>query len=111
MSRDIGNETLARRLVYARSGGRCEVCGINRGCHWHHRKNRSQGGRWVASNGLHLCVYCHKKITEGPTAAYDHGWSVRSGFDPADEKVQTIHGVVRLADDGSFRPAVSGVAA
>lgn len=63
------NEGLARRIVYARSGGLCEPRIPDAGCRhtgaqWHHRKRRSQGGRWTPSNGLHICLPCHDYVTD-----------------------------------------------
>lgn len=73
----------ARQLVYARSHGICEKCSSSRATDWHHRQNRSQGGKWTPSNGLHLCTLCHRFITENPDDAYSHGWSVRGSMNPA----------------------------
>ena len=49
MKRD---EREARRLLAERSDSVCEVCGNQAATNAHHRKNRSQGGRWEASNLL-----------------------------------------------------------
>jgi hypothetical protein len=96
------NERRARRIVYARSGGWCEVCGGRGATQWHHRKNRSQGGKWTAANGLHLCAPCHTHITHHPIAARDNGWSVLSGHDPAASRVRLAHrpGWCLLSDAG-----------
>jgi len=68
--------------------GICEIgCG-RMGVQMHHRKNRSQMGRWEPDNILHLCVECHKRVTEHPAESYEFGWSVRSGFNPADVSVK-----------------------
>lgn len=59
--------TVARRAVRdrveARSGGACEigkegVC-TERAVHFHHRLMRSQGGRDLVDNFLHVCAACH----------------------------------------------------
>lgn len=99
-----------RDRLAERSDGACEICFFQKATNWHHRKNRSQGGLDCLSNALHLCgsgtTGCHGLVTENPAMAYDRGWSVRSGFDPAHVPVLR-HGAdwVLLGDDGSvFRP-------
>lgn len=95
----------ARRDVSRRSGGVCEVCDRAPATDWHHRKNRSQGGQWSASNGLHLCRACHRMVTEQPEAARRWGWAVPSWCDPAEAPVRLLrHGWVRLTDDGRYIP-------
>lgn len=80
------NERLARRLVRERSGGICEVCAIAYATNFHHRKNRSQGGRWTPENGLDVCgsgsTGCHGFITANPKLSYEYGWAVRSRMNP-----------------------------
>jgi hypothetical protein len=103
-------ENRARELVYARSLGMCEI--QLDGCtqlasDWHHRQNRSQLGKWTASNGLHLCRHCHSKVTDtqGNRRFYEQrGWIVRSGVDPAEVPVVLWPcGLVYLQDDGGIR--------
>lgn len=105
------DEKKARRLVYARSGGYCERCGRT-ASEWHHRKNRSQGGPWVASNGIHACSDCHRWFTGNPDEACDWGWSVRSFGDPTTQPV-VMQGVPTiLGDDGVYYtpgPASTGL--
>jgi len=96
----------ARALVYARSNGICEVCGCRRATNWHHRRNASQGGRWAASNGLHVCgsgtTGCHGWITTHPVLAAERGLTVRSTESPADVPVlHAAYGWVYLLDDGT----------
>lgn len=76
-------ETRARLVVAERSSGICEVCHREWATDWHHRLNRSQGGMWAASNGLHLCRRCHRIITTHPTWATELGYAVEPGNDPA----------------------------
>jgi len=96
-------ETDGRRLVVERSGGMCELVCRSAAREWHHRKNRSQGGDWSASNGLHLCSEHHRYITENPDEACDKGWSVRSYADPRNTPVQeSRYGWVLLSDDGGI---------
>lgn len=116
------SETRAREIVYARSGGHCEIAlpGVCFGAaaSFHHRKKRSQGGLWLPSNGLHTCgsgtTGCHGAVTDpqGHTADYEEfGWMVRRRLDPHGVPV-LVHcrGWVFLADDGSVTPAERGAA-
>lgn len=103
-------KSLRDRLA-ERSDGGCELCVFERATNWHHRKNRSQGGQHTLSNALHLCgsgtTGCHGMVTENPARAYDRGWSVRSGFDPADVPVLYAGSWALLDDDGHvFRPVM-----
>ena len=76
-----------RDKLAQRSHGACEICFFAYATNWHHRKNRSQGGDNSLSNAMHLCgsgtTGCHGMVTENPALAYENGWSVRSGHDPA----------------------------
>ncbi|NUR80748.1 MAG: hypothetical protein HOQ21_09930 [Dermatophilaceae bacterium] len=107
------NEGLARRIVYARSGGLCELripaarC-TGHGAEWHHRKRRSQGGLWTPCNGLHSCPPCHRYVTD-TNGHYDEcvaaGWIVLEHADPAavPALIHTItlgHGLILLDDEG-----------
>lgn len=104
-------ESKARTLVYARSGGWCEIalpgC-TRRAAEWHHRLNRSHGGRWEASNGLHLCSRCHLAVTntDGNRQEYEaSGWVIsgRSGQPPITVPVQhAVHGLVLLDNSGDW---------
>ena len=95
-----------RDRLRERSGGVCEICWWNRATNWHHRKNRSQLGGNELSNAMHLCgsgtTGCHGMVTENPALAYENGWSVRSGHDPAAIPVLRFGSDwVLLADDGT----------
>lgn len=87
------NESTARRLVRARSGGWCEprladFC-LGRAMSFHHRLRRSQGGPWTPSNGLDVCGDgtrgCHGALTN-TNGRYDEyrrlGLILRTGDDP-----------------------------
>jgi len=109
------NEKKARALVYARSGGICEVCSRARATNWHHRKNQGQGGLWCPTNGLHVCgsgtTGCHGHITLHPAVSREQGWSVPSWNDPADTPVWlALRGWVYLQADGSVVPTERNVA-
>jgi hypothetical protein len=84
-------EALARKLVYARSRGYCEMCGLWGATDWHHRMDRSVGGKWLAVNGLHLDRRCHAWITDEATLARPWGWAVESWYDPAKVPVYLAH--------------------
>jgi hypothetical protein len=77
------DETAARRLVERRDGSRCLRCGrYYDGLNFDHRVNRSQGGRWSASNGQMLCgsgtTGCHGWVTSHPELAIADGWAAPS---------------------------------
>jgi hypothetical protein len=112
------DERVARPLVRARSGGICEtripgVC-LGRAANMHHRKNRSQGGKWTASNLIDLCgsgtTGCHGVLTDpqGRRTEYEaNGWIVPSYANPAEVPVlihnaTTGHDWVLLDDNGDL---------
>lgn len=105
------NETKARRLVYERSGGVCEVCAVRRGESWSHRLPKGAGGPWTPSNGLHTCGDgtrgCHGWIESYRTRSYERGWALRRGADPLTVPAFTrLHGGwVLLDDDGCLTPS------
>lgn len=81
-------ERLAKRITRARSGGWCEirlpgVC-VGRALDFSHRIAAGRGGKWLASNGLDACRFCHEAITNtrGKRAEYERlGYIVRTGAD------------------------------
>ncbi len=97
-----------RRLLWTRSGGLCERCGRPAES-VHHRVKEGQGGRWCGSNCVEACGDgtrgCHGWAEHEPNAAHAEGWHVRWWENPAKVPINTIHGRVRLADDGSMTPA------
>jgi hypothetical protein len=71
----------AKAEMRARSHGACEAGTIL--CHgkatlFHHIKRRSQRGKGVASNGMHLCHWCHVWIHDHTGDSYERGWLIRS---------------------------------
>lgn len=77
-------------LVLNRAGSWCERCGKHPGEQMHHRQARGMGGsklRNGAHNLLYLCRPCHEQVEAHPAEAYEHGWKVRMGQDPADTPV------------------------
>lgn len=101
------NQQEARRIVYERSQGICEGCRKARATDWSHRKNRSQGGPWCPTNGLHLCRADHAWIGANPTAANACGWYLRSFQNPAAEPVLLGDRWVLLVADGSIKHEVT----
>lgn len=103
-------EKIARKLVRARSGGVCEVCRRERATNFQHRLAEGHGGQYTACNGLDVCGMgnasgCHGRIHQYPLIAYERGWSVRSGHDPAVQPVWLAgHGWSLLRADGSISP-------
>lgn len=75
------DERRARAAVKERDQGLCVRCG-RPGNNWDHRKNRSQGGRWEATNGQTLCgsgtTGCHGWRTQNPAPALLEGFAVPS---------------------------------
>ena len=86
------NQKTGRRLVGARSGGVCElrVHGLceGRATDWQHRRNRSQGGTWAPSNGIHSC----------------RGWTVLSWEDWRSKQVRLYFGFTYIDDEGGYTP-------
>jgi hypothetical protein len=102
------DERNGRALVGRRSGGWCElrIDGVCAGpaTDWQHRRNRSQGGTWAASNGIHTCRNCHRYIHDRPTAAVDNGWTVQSWMDWRTVPVLLFDGLALLDDNGGLAP-------
>lgn len=103
-----------REAVVVRDGGRCRRCGVwlaNVPGSVHHRLPRGRGGDARLSNLVLLhgdgVRGCHGEVEAHRAQAYDDGWLVRSGEDPADVAVLAPEGWVLLADDGSESLAVS----
>ena len=98
-------EREARRIVQERSGGTCEGCRRQPATDWAHRLPRSGGGKWQASNGLHLCrIDCHAWQHANTTTAVRMGWTVPRGQDPRDVPVWLpAYGWAFLLDTGDVR--------
>lgn len=101
-------EARTRELVAERSGGWCEICGVERADSVHHRRNRSQGGPWTASNCVAACGdgtrKCHGWATNHPKDAATEGFHLEHGDDPLTTPIISgLHGIVLLADDGSLK--------
>lgn len=79
-------ERRCRELVKERSGNHCErCCRVFYRLSVHHRRKRSQGGLWTASNCVRLCgdgtTGCHGWVEANPTAAHTEGFHIRRGED------------------------------
>lgn len=105
-------EARVYELVAGRDEGRCQRCWHGGGVQRDHRKNRSQGGRTVASNLHLLCPGCHLWKTDHPVEAARDGWGVPGWADPrefpARRWLRTELGTLRQAwvlydDNASWR--------
>ena len=74
-------EIECRKIVSARSKGTCEICGIRTATDMAHRVAASQSGKWVPSNILHACRFCHSYNHDNPQNSFDHGWHLRMETD------------------------------
>lgn len=96
-ARDTGPSKVTKELVWARAGGRCELCGGPlagmRGFSRHHRRPRRMGGSRrpdtnSPSNILLVCGSattpdgCHHRIEANRAQAYDEGLLLRDGQNP-----------------------------
>ncbi len=104
-ARATPEERNARKVVAARSEGRCEVCGQTRAGNTHHR--RKAGRVWTPSNLLHVCgsgtTGCHGHIEGNPAASIEQGWWVPSHRDPATVPCWLSgRGWCLLSDDGDL---------
>jgi hypothetical protein len=98
-------ERKARAVVWERAQARCERCGRADATEWSHRRARSQGGAWSATNGLAMCHTCHQECHLNPAVAYQQGWHVRSTQNPALVPVWVAgQGLVYLTEAGTYRP-------
>lgn len=100
--RDTGPSNDTRMRVYARSGGKCELCN-NRMTKTsiHHRRPRQMGGskgQWVnmMENLLAICgtgtTGCHGKVESERENSYTTGRLVRSGDLPWEVPYMDMHG-------------------
>jgi 5-methylcytosine-specific restriction endonuclease McrA len=51
-----------QRLILARDGWRCQICGSMQNLQAHHLKFRSQPGDDVEQNLITLCTECHSAV-------------------------------------------------
>lgn len=99
------NEAKCRAIVKERSGDICEICS-RRAQQMHHRRNRSQSGKWTPANILHICVEDHVWIGANVAAAVRNGWSIQgTQEEPWQVSVMYRGCRVNLYDDGSVMPS------
>ena len=98
-----------RKGLYARSGGRCERCGLRRDAYMHvsHRDPRGMGGKredWSDMSQWNLlCSNCHLfHVERFPGTATVEGWKVPPGVAPALWPVFTVWGWAYLTPDGAY---------
>lgn len=106
----------ARRLVRARDGSRCQMCGVNlegRRGSVHHRTPKGMGGSAKLESPANLVTLCgsgttgcHSKAHANPHWARLHGWIVSRSFDPVEIPVDMFDGWHYLMDDGSRIPCM-----
>lgn len=113
--RDTGPSATTSSIVWARAGGRCEVCGGSLagadGYSKHHRHPRRMGGSTradlnTAANLVLICgsgtTGCHGRIESNRTIAYGEGLLLHDGADPTAVPVLLAIGLVFLAVDGTY---------
>jgi hypothetical protein len=111
--RCTGPDFWTRETVRVRFGGRCCRCGKD-GYTIQHRTPRGLGGSkdpainaltnllWVCGDGTRGC---HGHMESRRTEAYENGWLVRHGMDPAAVPVLLWDGRrVLLDDEGEWTP-------
>lgn len=99
-------EKLAKRIVRARSKGWCEIrlpgiC-VGRALDFSHRIAAGRGGKWLASNGLDACRFCHEAITNtrGHRAEFERwGYLVRTNMNTLEAPVLLACRMWALLDD------------
>lgn len=108
-AREIVSWPQAKRLIFARDGGKCLRC-LGEAEVVHHRRVRGMGGsgdpavNTGLANLLSLCSACHLEVHLNPARSYSSGYLVRMGLNPEDIPVVVKPGsfLVRLGNDGSF---------
>lgn len=100
----------ARRLILARAGDACEVCGVPGYVELHHRKYKSRGGPGTPSNGIALCGWGnhtgHHGWAHTDPLALAWGVSLNSWDEPLERPLwDDLRGRwVMLTDDGERVP-------
>ena len=56
----------------------CEMCGLPRPAHRHHRLRRGQGGGDERENTIDICNACHDHVHANPEWSYLNGYLMRS---------------------------------
>ena len=106
MDRNAG-ESATRKIVKERSNGLCERCGrggyADLGLEMHHRKNRSQMGKWNPANIVSLCPPCHRWATVNVNDSCMFGFGVKSYQLESEVPVFRWGRWVLLDDDGNIK--------
>jgi transposase-like protein len=105
---DGWTEGKTRVAVQERAGGVCERCDSATPTEMHHRKNRSQQGKWHPANIVHLCALCHVEITAHPADSKVNGFAVMSFQDPSAVPLSYRGQLSRLDDLGYVHPIHNG---
>lgn len=109
-----GFSRATREAILSRSLGFCEVCGVDRVEHLHHRRPRAMGSSKrgdtnTAANALGVSMACHQFVESHREMAFDKGWLVRQRFAPADVPVQVHGGIwVLLTETGDVTRPPTG---
>lgn len=99
-----------KELMWERSQGMCEICGLAEPVDAHHRRPRGKGGTRrsdtnAPSNGLMICRPCHDIVESRRDFARERGWLVPQSFDPSDVPLIYQGSWALLTATGSvFRP-------
>lgn len=96
-----------RQIIRERSGGWCELCGLEHATDAHHRRPRGSGGSSrddtnTASNALALCRGCHSLVENHRNVAKMFGWLVDQGVRPAAQEVLYRREFLYLDDLGNL---------
>lgn len=107
--RNTGPTAAVLAIVHSRSGELCELCGVRRAEHTHHRLPRRLGGTRrpevnKPSNLVHLDASCHLWVESNRAAAQAMGLLLSDRADPRREPVQLRDGRTFLDDHGGFEP-------
>lgn len=98
------DERRCRDTVTNRADTLCERCHRTTGVDHHHRRNRSQGGKWTPANIVLLCRPCHHLVTVDVPLARAEGFNVRSFEDERVVPVLRWGSWVVLDDAGGMKP-------
>ncbi|AER47964.1 HNH endonuclease [Mycobacterium phage Courthouse] len=95
-----------RKLIIDREGGLCARC-MAPGAEIHHRRPRGMGGSKdpltnSPANGILLCGGCHRWAESNREKAFEGGWLVRQGKNPAEAPIHYRGEWKLLGIDGSI---------
>jgi len=104
---NTGFPPAVRAIIQERSGGLCERCGYVQGVEIHHRRPRGMGGTTrestnTASNGVLLCVECHRWVESHRTDALLEGFLVLQIDSPLRAAIRYRRKYLYLDDVGNL---------